>query len=203
MDSVRRLFFQFIAQYFLSQSICRTTSYAIFFSHGRICRLIHLIPSKQSLGHRQHQYVALHYWRRTWFPFAKRALPVFLIKFPARYVSCACGPLHTTPIPHSFPSPYPPLPSLRRCLGRRRNPHPRTQSGESPPGVCVSSPLFHQSAQDSADRGLALIDSVVFRVFLVGVDSRARSSFAATNRFRRLPTKSDPTRKTSLDWLLV
>ena len=84
----------------------------------------------------------------------------FLIKFPARYVSCACGPLHTTPIPHSFPSPYPPLPSLRRCLGRRRNPHPRTQSGESPPGVCVSSPLFHQSAQDSADRGLALIDLV-------------------------------------------
>jgi len=160
LDSVRQLFFQFIAQYFLSQSICHTTSYTVLFSHGRICRLIHLIPSEQSLGHRQHQYVALHYWRRTWFPFAKRALPGFLIKFPARYVSCACGPLHTTPIPHSFPSPYPPLPSLRRCLGRRRNPHPRTQSGESPPGVCVSSPLFHQSAQDSADRGLALIDLV-------------------------------------------
>ena len=164
-----------------------------------------VIPLSISSGH-QHEHSmirCLALLEHDLVSLCQKSPACFLIKFPARYVSCACGPLHTTPIPHSFPSPYPPLPSLRRCLGRRRNPHPRTQSGESPPGVCVSSPLFHQSAQDSADRGLALIDSVVFRVFLVGVDSRARSSFAATNRFRRLPTKSDPTRKTSLDWLLV
>jgi GABA(A) receptor-associated protein len=58
----------------------------------------------------------------------------------------------------------PPLPSLRRCLGRR-NPHPQTQSGESPG---VSSPPFHRSSQVSADRGFALIDSVAVSCFWSG-----------------------------------
>ena len=120
-------------------------------------------------------YAALHYWIiMTWVFLRESSRACFVfspIKFPGRYVSCACGPLHKQPrCPHSFPYPflYPPLRLSAACLEDEETlphqPNP-AKSGESRAFLLSSSinrPRFPPIG------GLSLIDLVSVFCFWSG-----------------------------------